>query len=214
MLANVVLPFLTIVAIIVGPIAALYIQRKLDRERAAKDRKLHIFRTLMTYRASRLAAPFVEALNAIELEFYSEDGSKRKVIEAWREYMDHLYDPGWHSQDSGKLIELNNKAVELTSILLSEMGDHLGYHFEKGVLRKNIYHPQGWTDRETDQAALLRTAVEVFGGNKPLRVKIEEDADRPTPMPLSLPLSEQAPPSGHPAAQGALGRAAARIRGG
>ena len=80
MLANVVLPFLTIVAIIVGPIAALCIQRKLDRERAARDRKLHIFRTLMTYRASRLNAHFVEALNAIEVEFYSPNDEKAKPV--------------------------------------------------------------------------------------------------------------------------------------
>ena len=202
MLATVVLPLLTIVAIIVGPIAALYIQRKLDLERAAKDRKLHIFRMLMTYRATRLAAPFVEALNAIELEFYPKDGSTRKVIEAWREYMDHLANPDWHSKDAAKITALNIKNGELVSDLLSEMGDYLGYHFEKGVIRKNIYRPQTWADTETDQAALLRMAVEVFAGNKPLRVKIEEAQP---PPPSLMPLSGNPPP-----AKGILGKAVTR----
>ncbi|HXA68247.1 MAG TPA: DUF6680 family protein [Bryobacteraceae bacterium] len=210
MWANVVLPLLTIVAIIVGPIAALYIQRKLDRERAARDRKLHVFRTLMTYRASRLSAPFVEALNAIEVEFYAEKDKKAKrVVEFWREYCDQLFNPDFN--DPAKLSQAVDKSTELLNDLLSEMGAYLGYRFEKGILRRNVYNPRGWAETENEQQLLRKAAVEVFGGKQPLRVKIEEDAVQPgISMPFSQPPAENAPPSGRPAGQGVLARAAKR----
>lgn len=44
----------TIRAIYYGPIAALKIQRELDEEREARNRKVQIFKTLMSYRVTRL----------------------------------------------------------------------------------------------------------------------------------------------------------------
>src|SRR3989441_5399377 len=81
--------WLTIAAIITGPIAALYIGKRLEERRAKQNRKVHIFRTLMANRATRMAPAYVEALNGIETEFYGDT----PVIEAWRVLMDHFYSP-------------------------------------------------------------------------------------------------------------------------
>ncbi len=45
----------TIGAIFLGPIYALKIQRELDEERETRSRKLNIYKTLMSNRATRLS---------------------------------------------------------------------------------------------------------------------------------------------------------------
>jgi len=171
-MSSTILALVTVIAIIVGPILALYIQRKLDRERAAKDRKLAIFRTLIAQRATPLAPAFVEALNAVEVEFYSNDGSAKRVIEAVHEYFEHLYHPDY--RDETRVAAVAEKGTDLLHVLLGEMGRHLGYHFEKGVLRRMAYYPQGWGDSEKEQTALRKAAVEVFSGEKALRMKVDQ----------------------------------------
>ncbi|MGB7435847.1 MAG: DUF6680 family protein, partial [Candidatus Acidiferrum sp.] len=81
--------WLTILAIIIGPLAALLIQKHLERLKAKEDRKVMIFRALMANRSSRLSPAYVQALNGIETEFFGET----KVIEAWRGLLDQLYTP-------------------------------------------------------------------------------------------------------------------------
>jgi hypothetical protein len=177
---TIVLSALTLIAILTGPIIALYIQRKLDEEQAAKNRRVNIFRTLMAHRATRLTTAFVEALNGIEVEFYGHDGSNRKIIEAWREYCEHLYNT--NADDPAKNAAWNERGSELLNVLLVEMGESLGYHFEKGTLRRMVYQPRGWNDNETETLALRKATMEVFSGIKPLRMKIDgpvEISERP-----------------------------------
>jgi len=83
MSANAWIALPTIVAIILGPILALAIQRKLDQDRETRVRKLRIFKTLMSFRATRLAPDFVQALNIIDVEFRAD--SERNVRDAWKE---------------------------------------------------------------------------------------------------------------------------------
>ncbi len=91
----------TIAAIILGPVLALQIQRKLDQERETKNRKLGIFRTLMSYRATRLAPLFVQALNLIDIEF--TERSEKPVRDAWKELQDHYSDWGRKAPERRKL---------------------------------------------------------------------------------------------------------------
>src|SRR5579862_8591689 len=81
--------WLTIVAIILGPILALGAQRVLDWLREKRNRKLRLFRELMVTRYMRLSPRHVEALNMVPLEFKNE-GNEKKVLDAWKEYLDHL----------------------------------------------------------------------------------------------------------------------------
>ncbi len=89
----------TIAAIILGPVLALQIQRKLDQERETKNRKLGIFRTLMSYRATRLAPLFVQALNLIDIEF--TERSEKPVRDAWKELQDHYSDWAGRRRNGG-----------------------------------------------------------------------------------------------------------------
>jgi hypothetical protein len=180
---SIVLGIVSVVAIIFGPIIALYIQRKLDREREAKNRKIAIFRTLMAHRATRLSVAFVEALNGIEVEFYSNNTGTRKIIETWRSYCEHLYSTD--ADDPAKNAAWNTRGEDMLYDLLFEMGEYLGYHFDKVTLRRIKYSPRGWVENEEDATIIRKAAMAVFSGTKPLLMKIDG----------SVNISEQGLPS-------------------
>ena len=79
---------LTIAALILGPIAAVQVEKIIAKHRNTRDRKLSIFKTLMATRGSILSYQHVEALNRIDLEFQEEEYIA--VVRAWKEYFDHL----------------------------------------------------------------------------------------------------------------------------
>ena len=81
--------WLTIIAIVLGPILALWAQRISDRRREAKS-KTWVFRELMATRTARLSARHVEALNLIDLEYDQKRSRDRTVLDAWRLYLDSL----------------------------------------------------------------------------------------------------------------------------
>src|SRR5437879_11746101 len=84
---------LSVLAVISSPIFALEVQKRLDDRRASFNRKMEIFRKLMTTRATQLSPAHVEALNGIEVEFYAKGGADKKVLDAWRLYINHLNRP-------------------------------------------------------------------------------------------------------------------------
>ena len=52
-------------------------------------RRLEVFKALMTYRGTRLAPAFVQALNLIDLEFKGR--RDKAVLDAWKELQDHYF---------------------------------------------------------------------------------------------------------------------------
>ena len=76
----------TIFAVVVGPVIAVLTARHLDFQRANKERKLDIFRTLMRTRRVRLHWEHVGALNLVEVEFIGHTA----VVDAWKAYLTNL----------------------------------------------------------------------------------------------------------------------------
>ncbi len=174
--------WLTIAAIISGPVAALIIQKRLEERRAKKNRKIRIYQDLMANRVSRLSAAWVQALNGIETEFYGDT----KVIEAWRVLVDHLNAPEAHAPDEVK--RWNDTLTDRVNDMLYEMGESLGYHFDKVTLKRNAYYPRGWGEVELEQHALRKKVLELLDGNRKLPVAIFEETfpdliDKPGKMP-------------------------------
>lgn len=139
---------ITIAAIILGPIFAVQAEKWLQRNREAKNRKEDIFKTLMATRGSVLSVAHVEALNRIDLEF-SNDKRFTKVIESWKEYFDNLCRQV-NTDDEVRSWTVRNE--ELLANLLYEMGQSLGYKFDKVLIKRNIYSPlgHGRTQQEID----------------------------------------------------------------
>jgi hypothetical protein len=171
--------WLTIAAIIIGPLTALLIQKSIENRRAKEERKITIFRNLMANRASRLSAAYVQALNGIETEFYGET----KVIDAWRSQVDHLYTPHDAAGDPN-LTRWTERQTELLTDLLSAMAESLGYHFDKVTLKRNAYYPTGWNTIETENTQLRQAAIKVFESRKALKVELTNPEE---PQPHIIP---------------------------
>ena len=155
----------TIAAIYYGPIAALRIQRTLDEDREARNRKLYIFKTLMSNRITRLNPAFIQALNLIDVEFIANGSQEKGVRDAWKELND-LY------SNYGTTPNAEEKVTELLSALLSVMGKCLGYDFDKVYLKKGAYYPKGLVDVELEQHSLRRQLLEVLDGTGRRKVPV------------------------------------------
>lgn len=163
----VLLGVISILAILAGPIFAVQAQVWLERRREARNRKLWIFKTLMSYRATNLAPIFVQSLNLIDVEFNGDNDKKKTVRTAWKVLLDHFSDL---PQNSAAL------TATLTANLLLAMGKCLGYgDFDEVNIKKGAYYPQGLGNVEQEQHALRREVLELLDGKRRLPVALFED---------------------------------------
>lgn len=209
-------PFLESLAVVLatlcGPILAIQIQKYLERQRSANERRQAIFRTLMSTRAARLSGPHVEALNAIDLEFYEkkriwgkESNQFRRVRAAWNAYLDQLCTPA--PGDKNRDAVFQAKRSELFTDLLYEMALALGYDdFDKTYIKNKSYMPQWFVDIESEETAIRKGLVGIVSGNQDVSMRItslpnpaDSSLEPPPPLTLSTVNAEQdlQPPTGY-----------------
>lgn len=156
------------VAILVGPIAAVWVTRWMDQKREDRDRRLDTFRALMKTRRLRLSQEHVAALNLVEIEFYNE----ADVINAWKNYLKNLSknltEPNITDKDRLRHFE---DQEELLTKLLHAMAKALGFsNIEQLDIMKGGYSPQGWADIESQQHLLRGMLIEMLRGNRPIPI--------------------------------------------
>ena len=162
---------LTILAIVLGPILALWIQRISDRRREARQRRYFVFKELMATRAAKTSPRHVDALNSIEMEFSGQHRSDKKVTDAWRLYLDHLGDTP-ALEDEPAMRQWSQKTDELLTDLLYEMSGALRRNFDRLTLKKGIYQPRAFGEIESEQVLLRRLLVDVMAGKRVIRTEI------------------------------------------
>jgi hypothetical protein len=185
------LAIFSVVAVLLSPIFALEVQKRLDDRRSIRERKMAIFRKLMTTRATQLAPAHVEALNGIEVEFYATGGPDKKVLDAWRLYVNHL---NTGSGDGEALNRWVDKKTSLLVDLLYAMAQNLGYDIDKVAIQNNAYHPKGFVEIETEQHALRKATLAVFSGERPVQATIvgRVQTSQPLVIPKELGMAQQA----------------------
>lgn len=156
-----------IVAVFAGPIIAVQITEYLRRVKDSRDRKVHIFRTLMATRSAQLAPMHVEALNLIDLEFHSPKRQDKRVLDAGRLYVDHLKDheypkEAWPARKGDLLVEL-----------LYEMSESLGYGFDKVQIKAGSYYPRGYDTVEFENDEIRKNWLNIVKGNQQLHMRAE-----------------------------------------
>lgn len=123
-----------------GPIFAVAITLWRETVRAKYTRRLHVFRTLMATRRVGLSNDHVNALNLVEVDFYS----CRKVETAWSEYKEFL--------NNRSKPPVNEQWVDdkerLLAKLLFEIAAVLGFKIPALDIFKGGYAPEGWAYRE------------------------------------------------------------------
>lgn len=191
--------WLTLAAIVAGPIVALWLQRIVERRRRVFDRKLTIFKELMATRATKLSVRHVEALNAIEVEFAaSKDASGKAVFLKWREYLDHMNKTAGPNPEAAVLKVWADEGNKILVDLLHLMSKAVGLNYDKVSLANSIYYPKGHGDLEDEQAKLRRLLVElldnkraigahVFTGATPLQMTVVAPPSAGTPTASTVP---------------------------
>ena len=161
---------LTIVAIVVGPVLAVQIQKIIDKTHEDKNRKMWLFSNLMATRATPLSPLHVEALNRIDIEFYKN----KKVTDAWKLLLDNFDNYPIYPKATDFQVKLNScveRSNELLTNLLYEMAKSLSYDFDKVHLKRGAYVPKGHADLELEQQDMRRSLLEILIGKKSLPVE-------------------------------------------
>ena len=185
-----ILGFLTIIAIIVGPVLAVLVTRLSDDRRLKRQRRMAVFRDLMRTRRMRLTPDHVGALNLVEIEF---DGEIH-VIEAWRNYMAHLskrIEPTWTQEQTDQFLGEQEK---LLARLLHAIAKSLKFQIDQLDIFQGGYLPEGWADEDRQQRALRLLLIELLRGNRglPITPVINPTPQMPFPPPPKIDQPTQA----------------------
>jgi hypothetical protein len=189
--------WLTIIAIIIGPLLAFEVQRERDNRRERRNRRLDIYRRLMMTLKVPLAPSHVDALNLIPLEFDAMKDDGRNVLDAWRLYSSHLN----NRQNADQ--HWVNKKFDLLVDLVYLIGQSLGYkNIDKATIRDNTYLPQGYVDVEQELHQIRKTWLEVLTGQRPITMTMLGPVQVEAPLNLveEITLPEAPQPALPPAA--------------
>lgn len=169
----------TIIAVVMGPILAVLITRFIDDQRAAKARKLDIFRSLMKTRRMPIHFEHVGALNLVEVEFIGN----KEVIKAWRDYLGNLGNelPPFDQRDRYN-DELKRRDSYHTK-LIHEISKVLNLHVEQLDILEGNYVPQGWHDDDWEQRLARRGLINVLYGKAPIITQPHLPPQMPHPYP-------------------------------
>ena len=124
---------LSVLAVMTAPISALWIQRKIEADRAQRERRQTIFNALWVNRRRQFWVARVDALNMIDIEFVGH----QKVLDAWQALFAHYIRPDHPGTDD----QIFDEREELFATLLYEMSQVLKYKFSRTYVRDNIYRP-------------------------------------------------------------------------
>lgn len=163
---------LMILAVLVGPVIAVQLTRFLDERREKRGRKLSVFKTLMSTRATRLSGHHVEALNMIDLEFSAKNRKEKAVIDAWKSYLDSLCDDSLSKDEHGSRARL-----DLFTELLQTMATVLDYEFDKTQLKNAAYSPVGHNEWENDNLRIRKGLIDVLDRKKAIGMHVTNLAD-------------------------------------
>jgi len=123
----------TIIALVVGPVIAVFIGYRLQNYRARRDIKHEIFLTMMTHRREMPPNPaLVDSLNILDVVFHKD----ANILGAWHEYFESTCQPNPTPVFEG--IQ-QKKYLDL----FYEIGRTLGYKNLRQTDIDTFYNPKG-----------------------------------------------------------------------
>jgi hypothetical protein len=147
--------WLTLVGIVVGPIAAVLISLWVEQRRKERDQKIIILRLLLTTRHLVADAGYSAAINLIPIEF----AGNRDVQTAYREYIELAFT----KRTPETAADLNAKTAIKQTRLIHAVAQSMGYkNIAETDIQTTAYAAEGWIERENtliaSQQAMVRVA--------------------------------------------------------
>lgn len=152
--------WITVAAIIAGPVLALFAQRWVDLWREKDARRKRLFFTLMSTRGSFLSAEHVQALNTIDEVFHDDD----HIRGLWHKCVEHL------DTERKNVDEWNEKAITLRIDLYQAIGNRLGFTYTHNDFKRHVYVPQFHVDVAENQSRALEGLANALSDG---RLKVE-----------------------------------------
>jgi hypothetical protein len=161
-----------------GAIAAVQVQKFVERNRDRQGGKARIFYLLMATRGNRLSNDHVYALNSIDLQFgerrtlfwYRQSKRDRAVTEAWAAYIAKLSEP--QATDPHGLAVWGSERVRVFSDLMFAMSQSLGHRFTKTQIEKSAYAPQAHNDQEVTNRTIQAGLSSLVTGQTALKMNV------------------------------------------
>ena len=161
----IVLAAVNLIAILVGPVFAVWVGQRLERQRQDYNRRMAVFRDLMRYRRTILSPEYVGALNLVEVEF----NRYPDVLVRWRTLYEHLHTPTDDKASYDVHRAWNEKADRLHALLIHSIAKVAKLPLEQLDIVAG-YAPKAWNENEDRQRLIQISLLQVLSGKQPLQV--------------------------------------------
>jgi hypothetical protein len=149
--------WLTLLAIVVGPIVAVCISLIIEARRRSRDQRLHVFRIIMTTRHLPGDPGYSSSINLVPVEFHRS----RDVINAYNEYIESTR----FRVQLGEEDKQNRLLASKQAKLIFEMANDLGFRLRESDLEIQAYAADGFIKRDNivlDAFLAIREVAEVL----------------------------------------------------
>lgn len=154
-------------AMIVGPLVAVIAAMRLIAWDRVYQRRLDVFRTMMSHRRLWLSQDWICSLNLVPVEF----GRFPEVMKAFTTLSEKYSDAAWQSAEDTRrriVLDTENAACEL----LLRMADSLKIEMRGADLRARQITPLGWSTDDVRQRQSRELTMQILQGNRALRVEL------------------------------------------
>lgn len=157
--------WITVAAIVLGPILAVATQLWFQTRKTKRDSKLWVLSTLMGLRANIVHPTFVQAFNLVDTVFYdnSEVRDKRK------DFLAVVTTANGRNLNPQEIEKCNDLIAEM----LAKMGKELGFEFDHTEIKNTGWYPIGFQRLEETSAALRAKGLAVLEGKANIGVVIK-----------------------------------------
>jgi hypothetical protein len=145
--------WLTLIALVLGPVSAVLITLWIEERRKVRDARTYILRMLMTTRMRPGDRNYIYTVNVVPVEFHDEP----EGIKAWRDYGTVVAQRAAPGEEAAHVQQLT---VKQAALIFSIM-EVLGFKQSEGEIQTSAYISQAYVDREMLYVDSLRAMREL-----------------------------------------------------
>jgi hypothetical protein len=175
--------WLTIAAIVLGPVLAVATQLWFQARKSRRDSKLWVFNTLMGLRPQVVHVDFVKAFNMIDVVFYKNED----VRKGRKEFLNVVTAAQGRALSPAEI----EKGNDILAEILSKMGKELGFEFDHTQIKNTGYLPQGFVNAQTSLGEILEHGAAWLQGKQKVSMEISPAA--PAAATVGTPVTAATP---------------------